>query len=64
MYINAHADLLEGFDVFDSLDVILFHTNIPYNLDLAVILFSRIFILILPNVASAIDESRDRKSVV
>lgn len=26
MYINAHADLLGGFDVFDSRNVISFHT--------------------------------------
>jgi len=40
MYINGHADFTwGGCDVSDFPDVISFPTNIPYNLDHAVILY-------------------------
>ena len=40
MYIKGHEDFTGGVrDVFGFQDVVSFYTNIPYNLDLAVILF-------------------------
>ena len=49
--------LIGSFDVFDSRDVVSVHTNIPYYLDSAVILFFRrlLPLSLLPNAASAID---------
>lgn len=49
---------LKGLTLLTPEDAISFHTNIPYNLDLAVILFfirPPLFLLLLPNVASAMD---------
>jgi hypothetical protein len=40
MYVKGHEDFTWGVrDVFGFRDVVSFYTNIPYNLDLAVILF-------------------------
>lgn len=57
MYIKGHADFTRGGCVVSgSRDV--FHTNIPYNLDLAVILFfTFLSLLFLSSATSAIDRS-------